>query len=98
MERPGRHLTVGLVLSGGGARGFAHIGVLRALERAGRALDMVGDNAGALDARLEAQAIQQEIGDRAGLAPTSRISVGTKNSPSTWNPLNNIALMSSCAG
>ena len=31
-ERP---LRVGLVLSGGGARGFAHIGVLKVLEEAG---------------------------------------------------------------
>jgi NTE family protein len=31
-----------LVLSGGGARGFAHIGVIRALEEAGRPIDAVG--------------------------------------------------------
>lgn len=34
--------AVGLVLSGGGARGFAHIGVLRALREAGIAVDSVG--------------------------------------------------------
>ncbi|MEE9279406.1 MAG: patatin-like phospholipase family protein, partial [Myxococcota bacterium] len=34
--------AVGLVLSGGGARGFAHVGVLRALETAGVPIDMVG--------------------------------------------------------
>jgi lysophospholipid hydrolase len=33
---------VGLVLGGGGARGCAHIGVLRALEEAGIPIDMVG--------------------------------------------------------
>jgi NTE family protein len=33
--------AVGLVLSGGGARGFAHIGVIRALRRAGIPLDIV---------------------------------------------------------
>jgi NTE family protein len=33
--------TVGLVLSGGGARGFAHLGVMRALEEAGVAYDLV---------------------------------------------------------
>jgi NTE family protein len=33
---------VGLVLSGGGARGFAHIGVLRALKEAGMPVDAVG--------------------------------------------------------
>jgi len=34
--------SVGLVLAGGGARGFAHLGVLRALERAGHHFDLVG--------------------------------------------------------
>jgi predicted acylesterase/phospholipase RssA/CRP-like cAMP-binding protein len=34
--------AVGLVLSGGGAKGFAHIGVFRALEEAGITIDMVG--------------------------------------------------------
>ena len=34
--------AVGLVLGGGGARGFAHIGVLRALREANVAVDMVG--------------------------------------------------------
>ncbi|HRN19505.1 MAG TPA: patatin-like phospholipase family protein, partial [Trueperaceae bacterium] len=49
MERPGRHISVGLVLSGGGARGFAHIGVLRALERAGAKFDVVaGTSMGAI--------------------------------------------------
>lgn len=41
--------TVGLVLSGGGARGFAHLGVLRALEEAGVGYDMVaGTSIGAV--------------------------------------------------
>ncbi len=34
--------AVGLVLSGGGARGFAHIGVVRALREAGVPVDLVG--------------------------------------------------------
>lgn len=34
--------AVGLVLSGGGARAFAHIGVLRALQEAGIAVDVIG--------------------------------------------------------
>ena len=34
--------AVGLALSGGGARGFAHIGVIRALEEAGIPIDMIG--------------------------------------------------------
>jgi predicted acylesterase/phospholipase RssA len=45
MKRLGRILTgnaVGLVLGGGGARGFAHIGIIRALNEAGIPIDMVG--------------------------------------------------------
>ncbi|TSJ90951.1 cyclic nucleotide-binding and patatin-like phospholipase domain-containing protein [Chitinimonas sp. BJB300] len=45
--RLGRFLTgraVGIVLGGGGARGFAHLGVLRALEEAGIPIDLVGGN------------------------------------------------------
>ena len=34
--------SVGLVLSGGGARGFAHIGIVRALREAGQHIDCVG--------------------------------------------------------
>ncbi len=45
VARVARLLTghgVGLVLSGGGARGFAHIGVIRALAEAGVPVDVVG--------------------------------------------------------
>lgn len=45
IDRLARFLTgnaVGLVLGGGGARGFAHIGVLRALEEAGIPIDRIG--------------------------------------------------------
>lgn len=45
VERLARRLTgtsLGLVLSGGGARGFAHIGVVRALAEAGIPIDHVG--------------------------------------------------------
>ena len=44
-ERLARYLTgktIGLVLGGGGARGYAHIGVLRALNEAGILVDVVG--------------------------------------------------------
>lgn len=34
--------AIGLVLSGGGARGFAHIGVIRALSERGISIDMIG--------------------------------------------------------
>ena len=45
MQRLARLLTgrgVGLVLSGGAARGYAHVGVIRALEEAGIPIDLVG--------------------------------------------------------
>lgn len=45
VERVARHLagrSLGLVLSGGGARGFAHIGLVRALREAGIPVDHVG--------------------------------------------------------
>lgn len=45
IERLARFLTgraVGLVLGGGGARGFAHIGVIRALVEAGVPIDAIG--------------------------------------------------------
>jgi NTE family protein/lysophospholipid hydrolase len=45
MGRLARHLAgraVGLVLGGGGARGFAHIGMVRALREAGVPIDLVG--------------------------------------------------------
>lgn len=43
--RLARRLTgtsAGLVLGGGGARGFAHVGIIKALEEAGIPIDMVG--------------------------------------------------------
>lgn len=46
-SRLARFLTgtaVGVVLGGGGARGFAHLGVLRALEECGIPVDLVGGN------------------------------------------------------
>jgi NTE family protein/lysophospholipid hydrolase len=45
--RLARFLTgkaTGVVLGGGGARGFAHLGVLRALEQSGIVVDLVGGN------------------------------------------------------
>jgi NTE family protein len=45
ISRVARMLTgrgVGLVLSGGGARGFAHIGIVKALREAGVPIDLVG--------------------------------------------------------
>ncbi len=45
VDRLVRHMSgraVGLVLAGGGARGFAHLGVIRALREAGVAIDRIG--------------------------------------------------------
>jgi predicted acylesterase/phospholipase RssA len=45
LDRLARYLTgraIGLVLGGGGARGFAHIGVVRAFEESGVPIDCVG--------------------------------------------------------
>ena len=45
LEKLARRLTgatVSLVLSGGGARGFAHIGVIRALQECGIPIDVIG--------------------------------------------------------
>lgn len=55
METVARQKRVGLVLSGGGARGFAHIGVLRVLEETGIEVDVVaGTSIGAILAALYA--------------------------------------------
>jgi len=46
-DRLARFITgtaVGIVLGGGGARGFAHLGVLRALQGAGVPIDLIGGN------------------------------------------------------
>ena len=62
--RLARSLTgraVGLVLSGGGARGFAHVGVIRALQAAGVPIDMVGGTSiGAIVAALCAMRLPPE--------------------------------------
>jgi NTE family protein len=58
VERLARHLLgrpTSVVLSGGGARGFAHIGVLRALDEAGVPVDLIGGaSQGAIIAALYA--------------------------------------------
>lgn len=52
---------VGLVLGGGGARGFAHLGVLRALAEAGVPVDWVGGTSiGAIIAALVAQDVPHD--------------------------------------
>jgi NTE family protein len=49
------HLTVGLALGGGGSKGYAHVGVLRRLERLGVPVDfLAGTSIGAAVAALHA--------------------------------------------
>ncbi|MGB0211091.1 patatin-like phospholipase family protein [Algiphilus sp.] len=61
LQRLARHVAgraTGLVLGGGGARGFAHIGLLRALEEAGVPIDLVGGTSmGAFIAALHARGL-----------------------------------------
>jgi len=46
---PEKEYRIGLVLSGGGARGFAHLGVIEALNEAGIFPDVIsGTSAGAI--------------------------------------------------
>jgi NTE family protein len=53
--------TVGLVLSGGGARGFAHLGVLKAIEEAGIDYDLAaGTSIGAVMAAYAAMDLPME--------------------------------------
>jgi NTE family protein len=57
--------AIGVVLSGGGARGFAHLGVIQALREAGVSLDMVaGTSMGALvaaGAAVEREELLEEM-------------------------------------
>src|SRR5688500_8709517 len=60
---------VGIALSGGGARGFAHVGVLKALEANGIPVDLVsGDSAGSFVGGAIAS----------GLTPDEIIEIGRK--------------------
>jgi NTE family protein len=63
---------VAVVLGGGGARGFAHLGVLKVLEREGIPVDLlVGCSAGALVGSLYAFSGSVEAAEKALLAYTS---------------------------
>lgn len=61
-ERPaGERPKIGLVLSGGGAKGLAHIGVLKAIERAGLHVDYIaGTSMGAIVAAMYASGYSAE--------------------------------------
>ncbi len=74
---------IGLALSGGGARGFAHIGVIKALEANGIAVDIVGGTSagsfvgGALASGLSAKELL-EIGRQIGWLSVTGISYSPK--------------------
>ena len=49
LTQSNKDVSVGLVLSGGGAKGLAHIGVLKAIEQAGVRIDYIaGTSTGAI--------------------------------------------------
>ena len=62
-SRPdGTHPRIGLVLSGGGARGLAHVGVLKALERAHVRIDAIaGTSMGAIVGGLYASGMSADV-------------------------------------
>lgn len=69
IQRIARMLTgrgIGLVLSGGGARGFAHIGIVKALREAGIPIDLVGGTSmgGILGAGVAQRWSIQELSER----------------------------------
>lgn len=56
-----RHLRIGLALAGGGTRGCAHIGVIRALEKAGIKIDCIaGTSMGAIVGGLYASGVSTD--------------------------------------
>ena len=63
-----KEIRVGLALSGGGARGFAHIGVIKALERAGIPIDcLTGSSMGGVIAAAYACGLSpEELEEEAG--------------------------------
>jgi predicted acylesterase/phospholipase RssA len=69
----GRHIKLGLALGGGGARGMAHIGVLKVLESKNIPMSMiVGTSIGALvgaayAANPDAEALKQRLLEVLGL-------------------------------
>lgn len=74
--------ATGLVLSGGGARGFAHIGVIRALREAGIEIDLVG---GASMGAIVAAGVALEWDDETFIRKMQRSFVKS-------NPLNDYTL------
>ena len=86
-----KRATVGVVLSGGGAKGMAHIGVLKVLEKAGIPIDIVtgtsigsivgglyaiGYNAHSLDSMVRTQDWTYVITDNEDLCTQSLLDTG----------------------
>ena len=70
----------GLVLGGGGARGLAHLGVIRALEEAGVPIDVIGGTSiGAIMAALCARGM-----DDAALLPGPVIDIAPHRTAPAW--------------
>jgi NTE family protein len=60
-----KHPRVALVLSGGGARGYAHVGVIKTLQKAGIPIDLiVGTSAGSLIGALYADSANAQLVER----------------------------------
>lgn len=71
-------LKLGLVLGGGGARGFAHVGVLKVLERAGIAVDLLaGTSMGGIIGASYAAGLSVEQIEQALLTNADRASVAS---------------------
>ena len=78
---------VGLVLSGGGAKGITHIGVIKALEEHGIPIDYVaGTSMGAIVGGMYASGMSPEETNSVCLLPTSRSRNESSNS-SDFNAL-----------
>ena len=74
-ERPKPPYRLGVALSGGGARGFAHVGALKALEEAGMKPDVIaGVSAGAVAAVMYAAGVPTTRCSHCLLRQNSRIS------------------------
>ena len=73
---------IGLVLSGGGATGLAHIGVLKALEERGIPIDFItGTSAGALVGSMYASGFSPEEIEQYVLSDDFQLMTTGKNKP-----------------
>lgn len=86
--RPPVPVRVGLVLGGGGVRGFAHVGVLRVLEEEGIPVDLVvGTSVGSLIGAIYAARPDAAVLEREGLALDRRDFLDYTLFGLGWGPL-----------